>query len=176
VTWYKVSHFRKTIDNHKNDIPPPLWSRQSLDKVRRNILPRHTRNRKRHIKIMWVKSRLSFVVSRTPRHIALHVAPHFWPKEVSGQYILCFLHSKMSHQTTSICFLQKQKVNGISWNTQFVSKVQKTVMQHIFISHSPLSMILISIFEIYICSIQLFNRLQTKKIIIKLREHGITSR
>jgi hypothetical protein len=51
---------------------------------------------------MWVKSRLSFVTSRTPRHRALHVASRFWPKEVSGQYILCFLHSKMSHQTTSM--------------------------------------------------------------------------
>jgi hypothetical protein len=125
---------------------------------------------------MWVKSRLSFVASHTPRHIALHVAPHFWPKEVSDQYILCFLHSKMSHQTTSMCFLQKQKANGTSWNTQLASTVQKTVLQHIFISRSPLSIILISIFEVYIYSIQLFNRLQTKNFMIKLREHGITSR
>jgi hypothetical protein len=125
---------------------------------------------------MRVKLRLSFVASRTPRHVALHVVPHFWPKEVSGQYILCFLHSKMSHQTTSMRFLQKQKANRTSWNTQLVSMVQKTVLQHIFVLRSPLSTILISIFEVDIHSIQLFNRLQTKNFMIKLREHGITSR
>jgi hypothetical protein len=54
------------------------------------------------------------------RDIALHITPHPWPKEVSGQHILHLLNTKISHQTTAMRFLQQQKMNGASWNTQLV--------------------------------------------------------
>jgi hypothetical protein len=83
----------------------------------------------------------------------LHVASHLWPKEVSTQHILSFLHSKMSHQTTSMPSLQKQNANGTSQNIKHISMVQKTIMQQIFIPCSPFSTILISILEVKISSI-----------------------
>ena len=52
---------KSRFNNHKNVIPPLLSSRQSQNKIHRNILPRCTRNRKRQIKTMGVKSGLSFV-------------------------------------------------------------------------------------------------------------------
>jgi hypothetical protein len=64
-----------------------------------------------------------------------------------------FFHSKMSRQATSMRFLQKQKANGTSGKTKFVSTVQNTIMQHIFIPSSPFSIILVSILEVKISSI-----------------------
>jgi hypothetical protein len=49
MTMYEMSHFGESINNHKNAIPPHLSSRQSQNKVHRNINRRGSRNRKRHI-------------------------------------------------------------------------------------------------------------------------------
>jgi hypothetical protein len=43
MTWYEMSHFGESINNHKNAIPPLLSSRQSQNKVHRNINPRGSR-------------------------------------------------------------------------------------------------------------------------------------
>jgi hypothetical protein len=40
MTRYEMSHFGESINNHKNPIPPLLSSRQSQNKVHRNINPR----------------------------------------------------------------------------------------------------------------------------------------
>jgi hypothetical protein len=37
MIWYKMSHFGESINNHENAIPPLLSSRQSQNKVHRNI-------------------------------------------------------------------------------------------------------------------------------------------
>jgi hypothetical protein len=42
-----MSHFGESINNHKNAIPPLLSSRQSQNKVHRNIKPRGRRDRQR---------------------------------------------------------------------------------------------------------------------------------
>jgi hypothetical protein len=55
MTRYEMSHFGESINNHKNSIPPLLSSRQSQNKVHRNIKPRGSRNRQRHIQTMVVQ-------------------------------------------------------------------------------------------------------------------------
>jgi hypothetical protein len=102
---------------------------------------------------MWIKLRLSFVAYGATRDIALHIMPHLWPKEVSGQHVLRLSNTKMSHQTTAMSFLQQQKMNGASWNTQLVSMVQKAFTQQKFLPRSSLSTIFKSIFEVQISSI-----------------------
>jgi hypothetical protein len=102
---------------------------------------------------MWIKSRLSFVACGAMRDVALHITPHPWPKEVSGQHILRVFNTKMSHQTTAMRLLQQQKMNGASWNTQLVSTVEKAFTQQKFLPRSSLSTIFKSIFEVQISSI-----------------------
>jgi hypothetical protein len=107
------------------------------------------RNRNRHIKTMWIKSRLSFVACGATRDVALHITSYPWPKEVSGQHVLRLFNTKMSHQTTAMGFLQQPKTNGASWNTQLVSMVEKAFTQQEFLPQSSLSTIFKSIFEVH---------------------------
>src|SRR4051812_41052069 len=105
MTRNKVCHLRKPIHNNKNTIPPLLCSWQSQNKVHRNILPRNTRNRKRHIQTMWIKARLSFLTSSAACHKSLNIATHAWPKEVCSKNILRLLDTKVSHQSSSMRLL-----------------------------------------------------------------------
>ena len=116
MTRYKMCHLRKMIDHNKNTITPPLRSRQSQNKVHRNICPQNRRNRKRHIQTMWIQSRLSFLTRRASSNKALNITPHPRPKEVCGQHCLRLLSTKVAHQTTTMRFLQQQETNGTNWN------------------------------------------------------------
>jgi hypothetical protein len=39
------------------------------------------------------------------REVALHIMPHPWPKEVSGQHVLHLFNTKISHQTATMHLL-----------------------------------------------------------------------
>jgi hypothetical protein len=87
---------------------------------------------------MWIKLRLiSFVARGATRDLPLHITPHPWPNEVSGQHVLHLFNTKISHQTTAMRFLQQQKTNGASWNTQLVNTVEKAFTQQKSVAYNP---------------------------------------
>jgi hypothetical protein len=63
VIGYKCAILEKQSTTTKMISLPLLVLGKSYNEVYRNILPRHTRNGKRHAKTMWIKLGLSFVAS-----------------------------------------------------------------------------------------------------------------
>ena len=94
MTRNKMCHLRKTINHHKNTIPPPLSPWQTQHKIYRYISLRSRRNRKRHIQTMWVQPRLSFLTCGASSHVPFYILPLPWPKEMCGQHLLVFLAPK----------------------------------------------------------------------------------
>jgi hypothetical protein len=65
---------------------------------------------------MWIQTRLSYLTCCASSQEPLYISPHPWPKEVHVQNFLHHLYTKMSYQTTSMRFPQKQKITGTNWN------------------------------------------------------------
>jgi hypothetical protein len=56
MTRYKMSHFRESINNHKNVVPPFLVLGNPKTKFHKSIKPWGSRKRQRHIQTMVVQS------------------------------------------------------------------------------------------------------------------------
>jgi hypothetical protein len=80
---------------------------------------------------MWSNARCS-----APHHAA-SVAKRSERPARPPFYVLHLFNTKISQETTAMRFLQQQKMNGASWNTQLVSTVEKAFTQQKFLPRLP---------------------------------------
>src|SRR4051812_44913436 len=104
-----MSHFGESVHNNNNGILAISSSRQTKHKVHANIFPCFIWNWKWHIEAMRLGFRLSFATCRASVGEAIDVAKHLGPKVVLGERRKCLVASKVSHESASMRFLQKQQ-------------------------------------------------------------------
>ena len=128
-----MSHFGESDHNNKNGIPAISRSRQTKHKIHANIFPWLIRNCKRHIQSMRLSFRLSFATCRASVGEAVDVTKHLRPKVVLGERSKGLLASKMSYQSSSMRFLQKQQTKRRLGDAKFVSSHKITIFDVITI-------------------------------------------
>src|SRR3954467_2854038 len=87
------------------------------------------RNRQWHIKTKGVGLRLSLDTCSASLDVALHVALHLWPKVVSGEHVICFVTTKVTHKPPTMGLLTKQNLEHRFRNAKLVLFEKKTLMQ-----------------------------------------------
>src|SRR3954471_8402709 len=132
-----MSHFGETVHNNKNGILAISSSRQTKHKVHANIFPWLIWNWKWHIEAMRLGFGLSFAACITPVGEAIDVAMHLGPKVILGERSKCLVASKVSHESTTMRFLQKQQTQRGLGDAKFVSSHKISIFDVVSV---PISM------------------------------------
>src|SRR3954470_7466287 len=131
-----MSHFGESVHNNKNGILAISSSRQTKHKVHTNIFPWLIWNWKWHIEAMRLGLGFSFAACITPIGEAIDVPMHLGPKVVLRECSKCLVASKVSHESTTMRFLQKQQTQRGLGNAKFVSSHKISVFDIVSLPRS----------------------------------------
>ena len=172
-----MCHLRKSVHNDKHEILSILRSRQTKHKVHANIFPWVIWNWKWHIEAMRLGFGLSFATCRASVGEAIDVAKHLEPKVVLGERSKCLVASKVSHESASMRFLQKQQAKRGLGDAKFVSSHKISIFDVVSIPRSMHPTLGIRYGECRIMFIQVFDMLKTNDIQLKVSDkHAYTGK
>ena len=131
-----MCHFGESVHNNKNGILAISSSRQTKHKVHANVFPWVIWNWKWHIEAMRLSFGLSFATCRASVGEAIDVAEHLGPKVVLGERSKCLVASKVSHESASMRFPQKQQAKRGLGDAKFVSSHKISIFDVVSIPRS----------------------------------------